>query len=627
MEKLAKVLIKLTLLTLATASGGATERPQLVPGALKKPEAKYEFYVEKSITVPMRDGVALAMDLYIPITGEDKFPVVLIRTPYNKSSADTVSEAEFFAGQGFLVAVQDFRGKFESQGVYRFNRGHRADGYDTAAWIVKQPWSNGNIGTYGCSYLGEVQLYQAPALLPGLKAMVPQAAGSAIGSAGGIFHYATDLGGGAWMLSVGLEWFLHNGSKVYYHPPAGYSREEKLVFSKYFETGPEVPRKDLSEVMWTLPVIDMMKKVEGPPTDYEEYLSHTMDLTDPWWEQFDYVTDQDRIDAPTLFIESWNDWTANGALYLRNHFEKTALSELSQNNQYIIISPTPHCESEEAVKGMMLGDLFAGDPRFGHYDIYTRWFNHWLRGEPNGITEMPRVQYYVLVKNEWRAANTWPIPGTRYLNYYLSGSDANSHFGDGELALDPPATPGIDEFVYDPANPVMSAGINDYVGGKPITDQRQVSARNDVLVYTSPPLQEGFEMTGDIEVVLYVSSTVKDTDFIAKLIDVYPDGRAFNLREGVIRMRFRKGRDKPPTLMEPGEVYQARIKLGAYSSYFAAGHRIRLQVTSSSFPRYDRNLNTGGNNFDETEWEVARNQVLHSERYPSHVIIPLVESD
>lgn len=574
----------------------------------------------------MRDGTKLAMDLYFPVSNEKKLPVVLIRTPYNKYAADTVSEAQFFAGQGFVVAVQDFRGKFESEGVFRFNRGHRNDGYDTIKWLNEQSWSNGKIGTYGCSYLGEVQLYQAPSLPPGLKAMVPQAGGSAIGSAGDIFHNATDIGGGAWMLSVGLEWFLYNGSKVYYHPPAGFSREEKLTFSQYFKTGPDIPQEDLTEVMWTLPVIDMMKKVHGPPTDYEEFISHTMDLTDPWWKQFDYITDEDRIDAPTLFIESWNDWTANGALYLRNHFEETALTKLSRNNQYIIVSPTPHCQSEEATENMMIGDLFAGDPRLAYYDIYTRWFNHWLRGEENGITRMPRVQYYLLVKNEWRAADAWPVPGTRFVKYYLGGSGtANSHFGDGELSLAPPVTDAEDEFVYDPANPVRSLGINDYVGGKPIADQREISARNDVLVYTSKPLEKGFEMTGDIEVVLYVSSSANDTDFVAKLIDVYPDGRAFNLRESVIRMRFREGRDKPPVFMEPDKVYEARIKLGAYSSYFEAGHRIRLQVTSSSFPRYDRNLNTGGHNFDETEWIVARNKVHHAERYPSHVIIPWVE--
>ncbi len=273
----------------------------------------------------------------------------------------------------------------------------------------------------------------------------------------------------------------------------------------------------------------------------------------------------------------------------------------------------------------MIGDLFVGDPRLGYYEIYTQWFNHWLRDEKNGITDLPKITYYVLVKNEWRTADSWPVPGTQPTRYYLTGGDANSHFGGGELSTTPPKVGATDTFIYDPGNPVKSTGINDYVGGKPIADQREVSARHDVLVYTSKPLEHGFEMTGDIEVTLYVTSSAKDTDFVANLVDVYPDGRALNLREGILRMRFRNGRDQPPAFMEPGGVYEAHISLGAYSSYFEKGHRIRLQVTSSSFPRCDRNLNTGKRNFDETEWVVAHNEVHHSPRYPSHVVIPMVK--
>jgi predicted acyl esterase len=605
------------------------------PGALETPKPKYAVRVEKSVFIPMRDGIQLATDLYFPVGLDTKLPIVLIRTPYGKTNLNYVPSAEFFAGQGFAVAVQDCRGKFESEGIYRFTRGHRTDGYDTIAWLAKQPWSNGKIGTYGCSYAGEVQVYQSPALPPGLAAMIPQASGLAVGAGGSLFHNATDLTGGAWMLSVGLDWFFNFGSKVYYHPPPGYSREEYLSFSKYFKPGPVSPgsllvpgveRKDLSQILWTLPVIDMMKKADGRPSDYEEYVSHTMDLTDPYWKQFDYVTDADRIDAPALFIESWNDLSADGGLYMRGLFEKTAVSTTSRDNQFIIISPTSHCGSEYATQHTMIGDVDAGDPRFGHFEIYVKWFDHWLRGDSNDVTAMPKIQYYLLVKNEWRATNSWPVPGTQFVNYYLeSGGRANSHFGDGTLAVSPPKASAVDTFTYDPGNPVMSIGVNDYEGGKPITDQRPVSARHDVLAYTSPPIDKGFEMTGPIGAVLYVSSSAKDTDFVAKLVDVYPDGRALNLRENVIRARFRQGRDKPPVFMKPGEVYEVRINLGAYSWYFEPGHRIRLQVTSSSFPRYDRNLNTGGHNYDETEWIVAQNSVHHAPSYPSRIILPVVK--
>jgi putative CocE/NonD family hydrolase len=275
--------------------------------------------------------------------------------------------------------------------------------------------------------------------------------------------------------------------------------------------------------------------------------------------------------------------------------------------------------------GQSIGDLDAGDPRFGHWDIYLRWFDRWLRGTDNGVTAMPKVQYYLLGRNEWRAADAWPLPGTERVAYYLdSGGRANSHAGDGVLGIAPPSRAGSDRFTYDPADPVPSLGVNDYWGGKPIADQRPVSARRDVLVYTSAPLVEGIEMTGDIEVVLYVSSSARDTDFVVKLVDVHPDGRALNIRENVKRARFRNGRDRPPELMRPGEVYEVKIPLGAYSNWFGPGHRIRLQVSSSSFPRWDRNLNTGGNNYDETAWVVAENVVHHSDRHRSRLVLPVI---
>ena len=619
------IMILAALLPLGVSAVTAEPSPQ--PGSLEPPPPRYEVRVEKSVFMPMRDGIHLSTDLYFPQSEAEKYPIILMRTPYSKNGAGYVAEAMFFARRGFAVAVQDFRGKFESEGVYTFNLGHREDGYDTFQWLVNQPWSNGKIGTYGCSYVGEVQLYQAPALPPGLAAMIPQASGSMVGSAGGFYNNAVDIGGGAWPVSIGFDWFLRNGSKVYYGPPDWLSIEERSRLTALFDPTPDVPDVDYEEIIWSLPVIDMLKRAGAPPTDYEEILAHSLDLTDPWWDQFDHLSDEDRINVPTLFIESWNDWTADAALYLREHFEKTALTKEARQNQFAIISPMQHCRSEEATKDQMLGDLDVGDPRFGHYDIYIKWFEHWLTGRETGITRMPKIQYYLLGKNEWRATNSWPVPGTELTKFYLqSGGRANSHYGDGKLSLDVPLDEPPDSYEYDPVNPVRSFGVNDYIGSKPVVDQRPIGSRHDVLVYTTEPLQEGVEMTGDIEVILYVSSTTPDTDFVAKLIDVYPDGRALNLRENIMRARFRNGRDKPPSFMQEGEVYKVPIRLGAYSNYFAEGHRIRLHVTSSSFPRYDRNLNTGGPNYAEESWRVAVNTVHHSGEYPSHVILPLVNN-
>jgi putative CocE/NonD family hydrolase len=595
------------------------------PGALEPAAAQFEVEVTKDLWIPMRDGVRLAADLYRPKGVQGRLPVILIRTPYSKDRWPP-PDGEFFAGHGFAVIVEDFRGRYKSEGVYHFNRGHRQDGYDTFAWIVAQPWSAGKIGTYGCSYLGEVQLYQAPARPPGLTAMIPQAAGSAIGSAGGYFHNAEDLGGGVWGLDILFDWWYREGEQLFYAPrqatPADPARAAEVA--KLYRVGPDPPVIDYGPVLSTLPIVDMMKQVVTPPNEWADFVRHNVDLTDPWWRQFDYVTDDTQIDVPTLFIESWNDFTAAATLYLRNHLEQTAPSEVARRNQYIIVAPGSHCSSERMTAHESIGDQFVGDPRFGHRDIYLKWFNYWLRGEPTGITQMPKIQYYVLGKNKWRATNAWPVPGTRFQSYYLSsGGHANSHFGDGVLVTAPPTAAQPDAYIYDPETPAPSLGTNDYKGSKPITDQRPLSAREDVLVYTSAPLTRGFEMTGEIEVALYVSSSTRDTDFMAKVVDIYPDGTALNVRENVLRARYRNGRNQPAVLMSPGEVYPLHFKLGAYSLYFPQGHRLRLQITSSSFPRYERNLNTGGNNFDETRGVIAQNHIYHDRDHPSRVILPV----
>jgi uncharacterized protein len=596
------------------------------PGALTPPAPKYEVDVTRDLWIPMRDGVRLAADLYRPKGVSGPLPVILMRTPYNKELWP-LRDGRFFAGQGFAVVVEDFRGRFKSEGVYHFTRGHRTDGYDTFAWIKKQPWSSGKIGTYGCSYLGEVQLYQAPALPPGLTAMIPQASGLATGSAGGFFHNAQDFGSGMVGIDVLFDWWYKNGEQLFYAPrqPSSLDPGRAAAVSDLYRTGPQIPDVDYAKVFVTLPITAMMDAAVAPPSEFVEFVRRQQDLTDPWWKQFDYITDDTRINAPALFIESWNDLSAGAALYLRGLFERTAPSATARNNQFIIVSPGSHCTSERMTANEYIGDQFAGDPRFGHLDIYVKWFRYWLMNDQNAITEMPKVQYFVLGRNEWHAANQWPVPGTKFERYYLhSAGRANSHFGDGRLTLEPPAEEPVDGHVYDPFNPAPSSGANDYHGTKPIVDQLPLSAREDVLVYTSEPLLTGREMTGDIEAVLYVSSSARDTDFIAKLVDVYPDGRALNVREGALRARYRHGRDKPPELMSPGQIYPLRIRLGSYSLYFPQGHRIRLQITSSSFPRYERNLNSGGNNVDESSGIVAHNRVYHDAAHPSYVLLPMV---
>jgi putative CocE/NonD family hydrolase len=285
--------------------------------------------------------------------------------------------------------------------------------------------------------------------------------------------------------------------------------------------------------------------------------------------------------------------------------------------------------SELATEHTMVGKRDLGDARLDFYGIYLRWFDHWLKGINNDVTKMPKVQIYVMGKNQWRGENEWPLARTQFTKYYLhSAGKANSRFGDGTLSTQPANNEPPDHFVYDPATPVPTAGglpccTEQYEAGEGSFDQSEVETRNDVLEYTTPVLEKGVEVTGPLQVVLYVSSSARDTDFTAKLVDIYPDGTAYNVQDGIQRVRYREGYEKK-VWMSPGEVYEVKIDLQATSNYFGPGHRIRLEVSSSNFPRFDRNLNTGGNNYDETKWVVANNTVHHSGVHASYILLPVI---
>jgi putative CocE/NonD family hydrolase len=309
-----------------------------------------------------------------------------------------------------------------------------------------------------------------------------------------------------------------------------------------------------------------------------------------------------------------------------------AESALGRDNQYVIISPTTHCIAEfymGAREQMIVGERDVGDARYNYWQTYIRWFDYWLKGIDNGVTDMPKVQIYVMGKNFWREEREWPPARAEYTRYYFhSDGHANSRFGTGILNTDSPGKEPPDRYTYDPKTPVPSLGGPICCTGTPEAvpgayDQSEVEMRNDVLVYTTPVLKEGVEVTGPITATLYMSSSAKDTDFTVKLVDVYPDGTAFNVQEGILRARYREGFEKK-AWMKPGEVYEVKVDIHATCNYFGPGHKIRVEVSSSNFPRFDRNLNTGGNNYDETEGVVAKNTLHHSERYPSHIVLPVI---
>ena len=581
----------------------------------------------KSNMVPMRDGTLLSTDLYLPEGATDKLPVILVRTVYGKNPVfEETPVLQTLVKRGYVIAVQDIRGRYESEGRYVVARNRREDGYDTVEWLIAQDWSNQKVGTAGCSYLGETQVVLAAAKHPAHLTAIPMSPASGYYAPGRAW---SSFDGGVFELAQTAGWFAGSGTQVFYGPPAWVDRQEwfQSPQAKLFSQQPKIDFAAYLPLLNTLPTFDILQRAKLPPTEYEKFATSFPD--DDYFRNMDYIQQPDTVDVPMLFMDSWYDYGAAETLAMFNQFQEKGLSERTRNNQFIIIGPSTHCGYPYATEQTFVGERDLGDARLDFWGIQLKWYDYWLKGIDNGITDMPKIQYYLMGKNQWRSADQWPLANTTYRKLYLdSGGRANSRQGDGVLSFNPPQNKATDEFVYDPATPVPSLGGHTCCTGTDTEaggyDQSDIEMRNDVLVYTSDVLEEGIEVTGSLEVVLQVSSSAIDTDFTAKLVDVYPDGRAFNVQEGAIRMRHREGLAKK-VLMTPGEIYEVHLDLHASSNFYGKGHRIRLEVSSSNFPRWQRNLNTGGNNFDETEWQIATNRVYHSEENLSYVVLPVID--
>jgi putative CocE/NonD family hydrolase len=607
------------------------------PPFQQPPTGPFGVRVEKSLFVPMRDGSRMATDLYFPQPLAAKpASTILIRTPYGKNKlyedgSRFNQEVRMFASHGFVVAVQDKRGKFESDGVYTIADHEIEDSYDSVQWLAQQPWSNGRIGTYGCSDMGDGQIYTAGGRPPALKAILPNASGTAIGAGGDFYRYFGSRYGGAmdWMNII--SWINRNGFKYYPKLPPQVQRSDYLKYMSMLNPWPNPPsytKSELEGFARELPEITILDRMGLPTNDLVDHLTH--DPGDPYWSRFPYIDNSFRADVPALFIGSWYDLNPDVMLYQFNLMTHNSVTATSRDNQFIIIGPLTHCASQfSASVHTVVGQLDLGDATYPYYDTFIKWFRYWLDGDATAALHIPKVQYFVMGRGVWRHAPTWPIPGLKYEEFFLqSRGQANSASGDGHLVqqgmnMAQAGTEKSDTFEYDPSRPVPSLGgyEADPSDSGPY-DQRPVESRNDVLVYTSSPLRKGIEVTGPVTAILYVSSSAKDTDFTVKLVDVYADGRAFDILQSILRARYRNGQTKK-VWMDPGEAYKVEIPLGATSNYFREGHRIRLEVSSSNFPRFDRNLNTGGNNYDEVSWIVAQNSVHHGSGFPSRLILPI----
>lgn len=598
--------------------------------------------LERSHLVSMRDGVRLSTDLYFPYGAERReLPCILIRTPYSKRNYRpgemvTANFAKYhtiiveFVRSGYVVAVQDVRGKFESEGNYFIYTGDADDGDDTLTWLGTRPWSNGRVGMYGCSYSGDVQIIAAQTRNEHLKCIVPQGA-----SGGGRFPYIAFRLGGVIELAMYGGWLRMFGALRRYGAPAGITREDLLEIADYYRSEPEIPQIShaaLKKLWRKLPIIDQMRAWGGPPTGWEELCARPLN-SDAWSSQFDFVDDSKSIDTPCLMENSWYDFGVAETLNMHNRFRSIAANARSRNNQFAIISPTCHCESEFAGATTRVGDREIGDARFDFLSLHKRWFDHWLKHDRAEDFSAPPLQYFLMGANEWRQAQAWPLPQTRWTKFFLrSDGRANSRFGDGLLSQEAPCSEeASDAFFYDPATPTPTRGGPLCCTGAPdesegALDQSEIEMRHDVLVYSTPRLEQAVDVVGPISLHLFVSSSSPDTDFTAKLVDVTPEGIAWNVQEGILRARYREGFDCE-RFMTPGEHYELTIDLQATGIRFGVGHRIRLEISSSNFPRFERNLNTGGRNYDEVEGQIARNIVHHDRDRPSFLMLPIIPQE
>jgi hypothetical protein len=596
-----------TIAFVALPTALAAQAPQ---GPPPRPAAKYEVDVEKDVQVAMRDGVKIGTDVYRPKGVAGPLPTLMMRTPYNKvQQGGPNGIPRFFAGQGYAVVVQDVRGKFSSEGTFKVYEGETTDWSDAFSWVAKQPWSTGKIGTVGCSYLGEGQIIAAQSRHPNHVTAIAQAAGGNLGRYGDHRSFWGSTEGGTVSLSINFGWMP--------------------VYASIDKGARPLPKVEMASFLKTLPLIDMTDRGGSPSWDWRNFLERSPD--DPWWDARGYLTGSDSVAVSALHVSSWFDMAAQ-ALAEDEIFRKNGTTDRARTGQYAIISPTTHCASERASANTRSGELEVGDARFDYWNTYVKWFDYWLKGDKNDVLSMPKYQYFVIGRNEWHHSDVWPPANAHETTFYLaSGGRANSSAGDGALLPDAPKTATAtkpDTFTYDPGNPVPSRGGSICCTGNPKDqpgsyNQADIETRPDVLVYTGPALTEGLEITGPMKAMIYLSSDAKDTDVTVKLLDVFPDGRVMNIQEGIMRARYRAGFGKP-TMMTAGTVYEVPVELNATSWYLPPGHRLRAEVSSSNFPRFDRNLNTGGKNYDETTWAVAHNTVMHTAAYPSRMVLSVV---
>jgi putative CocE/NonD family hydrolase len=601
--------------------------------------------IERKVMVPMRDGKRMQADVYRPKDESKKYPIIFVRTPYNfnywdvelGAPRDMTAELEAVK-HGYAYVEMNERGRYFSEGDYDILGVPLTDSDDALDWMGGLGWSADKVGLIGCSSTAEWQLNVASRGNKALATFIPESFGAGVGRVAPYYEQGNWFRGGAvqmlfatWLYDSSLQ--TNDGKPNF---PAGMSQQALIAAARSYDLNGHPPVVDWSKALAHLPEKDILAALgsqqgiyaDKTPSGQPGMIERTPN--DPAWYKGGLWNDSMRINIPGLWMMTWYDVSTGPNLAAYNYVRKTASPEAA-NEQYAVIAPMPHCAYKRATEHSVVGERDLGDARLDYDALTYAWFDHFLKGEENGVlAKTPKVQYYTMGSNKWQSSDAWPPEGAKPVTFYLaSGGHANSLNGDGGLLAASEAKDAADRFVYDPMNPVPTHGGGfccmgaDYKPGA--LDQRGLETRDDVLVYSTGPLKEGMEVSGPVEVTLYVSSDAKDTDFSVKLIEVLPDGTAYNIDEDIQRVRYREGYDKPPVWMEKDKVYKVTFQPMETSNYFAPGHQLRIEVSSSNFPRYDRNLNTGGNNYDESVGVVAHNQVHHSTEYPSSITLSVMK--
>ena len=571
--------------------------------------------METNIAVAMRDGVTLYADIYRP-DGEDLYPTILQRTPYDKTNSltNTMLDPIRAAKAGFAVVIQDTRGRHASEGEFYAFRDDIDDGYDTVEWAAAQPWSNGKVGMYGASYVGATQWLAATSRPPHLVTIVPTVTASN-------YHDGWTYQGGAFELGFNMSWTL---------------LQLTLANFKNVSTVQNIPEErranlihdvdNMTEGFSYLPTKDFPGLDSGLAKYYYDWLAHP-DF-DEYWKRLSIEEHHSEINVPALHFGGWYDIFLGGTIRNYLGMKKSGANETARNRQRLIIGPWVHGARGTTMAGQHYFGIMADAAAIDVDGVHLRWFDHWLNDANNGSVDDAPVRIFVMGDDAWRDEQEWPLARAVETKYYLhSSGKANSKHGDGSLSTVSPQSEAPDVYLYNPDNPVPTIGgalcCNPYFAANGAYDQNAVEERQDVLVYSTPPLEKDTEVTGPVTVTLWASTSTTDTDFTAKLVDVCEDGCARNLTDGIIRARYRDSMSNP-TLLEPTRAYRYEIDLWATSNVFKAGHRIRLEVSSSNFPRFDRNTNTGNIIAEDTELRPALQTVFHDVQQASYISLSVV---